>query len=156
MEIICGMYGLPQTGILANKLLKERLEVHGYHEVEHTLGLFYQKPRPIWFTLVVDDFEVKCVGKRHVEHRMSDLSEFCEMEEDWLGKLYCGITLDLNYEEGCVNTSMPNYVANQLTCYRHKAPKRLQNCPFEPEPVVYARNSEEMPKNVDSPSSIKR
>ena len=40
MEIIRGMYRLPQSGIVANKLLKERLEVHGYHEVEHTPGLY--------------------------------------------------------------------------------------------------------------------
>ena len=26
MRIVCGMYGLPQTGMLANNLLKERLE----------------------------------------------------------------------------------------------------------------------------------
>ncbi len=30
MEIRKGMYGLPQAGILANKLLKERLARHGY------------------------------------------------------------------------------------------------------------------------------
>ena len=87
MEIRRGMYGLPQSGILANKLLKERLEVHGYHEVEHTPGLFYHETRPIWFTLVVDDFGVKYVGKKHAKHLMKVLSEFYEMEEDWLGEL---------------------------------------------------------------------
>ena len=30
MEIQMGMYGLPQSGILVNKLLKERLSEHGY------------------------------------------------------------------------------------------------------------------------------
>ena len=48
------------------------------------------------------------------------------MEKDWQGKLYCGITLDWNYEKGYVDTSMPNYVAKQLIRYRHKAPKRPQ------------------------------
>jgi hypothetical protein len=32
MEIRRGMYGLPQAGILANKLLKKRLALHGYFE----------------------------------------------------------------------------------------------------------------------------
>jgi hypothetical protein len=32
-----GMYGLPQAGILANKLLKARLEPHGYCECNHTI-----------------------------------------------------------------------------------------------------------------------
>ncbi len=30
LRIVKGMYGLPQAGMLANKLLKERLEEHGY------------------------------------------------------------------------------------------------------------------------------
>jgi hypothetical protein len=32
MEISKGMYGLPQAGILANKLLKGQLVHHGYFE----------------------------------------------------------------------------------------------------------------------------
>jgi hypothetical protein len=32
MEIHKGMYGLPQVGILANKLLKKRLAKHRYYE----------------------------------------------------------------------------------------------------------------------------
>ena len=40
MEIHKGMYGLPQAGILANKLLKERLARHGYFEQPHTPGLW--------------------------------------------------------------------------------------------------------------------
>ena len=39
VEIRKGMYGLPQAGILANKLLKKRLAKHGYHECECTPGL---------------------------------------------------------------------------------------------------------------------
>ena len=33
MEIRRGMYGLPQSGILANKILKERLVKDGYFEL---------------------------------------------------------------------------------------------------------------------------
>jgi hypothetical protein len=40
MEIRRGMYGLPQAGILANKLLKKRLAEDGYFELPHTPGLF--------------------------------------------------------------------------------------------------------------------
>ena len=42
-EIVRGMYGLPQAGILANKLLEERLAVHDYYEVAHTPGIFTHK-----------------------------------------------------------------------------------------------------------------
>ena len=40
MGIRMGIYGLPPAGILANKLLKERIGKHGYYEVQHTPGLF--------------------------------------------------------------------------------------------------------------------
>jgi hypothetical protein len=40
MEIRKGMYGLPQAGFLANKLLKLRLARHGYFEQAHTPGLW--------------------------------------------------------------------------------------------------------------------
>ncbi len=40
MEIQKGMYGLPQAGILVNKLLKKRLALHGYFEQPHTPGLW--------------------------------------------------------------------------------------------------------------------
>ena len=52
------MYRLPQAGILANQLLKERLPQNDYFEVPHTPGLFQDKTRPVWFTLVVDDFGI--------------------------------------------------------------------------------------------------
>ena len=38
IEIKKGMYGLPQAGMLANKLLKHRLAMHGYYKVCHTPG----------------------------------------------------------------------------------------------------------------------
>ena len=39
VEIQKGMYGLPQAGMLANKLLKARLAKHGYYKCRHTPGL---------------------------------------------------------------------------------------------------------------------
>jgi hypothetical protein len=39
-EINKGMYGLPQAGLLANKLLKKRLNTHGYYQHRHTPGLW--------------------------------------------------------------------------------------------------------------------
>ena len=40
MFIHKGMYGLPQAGILANKLLKKRLAKYGYFKMPHTPGLW--------------------------------------------------------------------------------------------------------------------
>ena len=58
MKISRGMYELPQSVILAKKLLGKRLVKHGYHDLPHTPGLFRHETRQIWFTLVVDDFGI--------------------------------------------------------------------------------------------------
>jgi len=74
-EIQRGIYGPPQSGIFANKLLNKRLAKHGYFEVKHTSGIWRHIWCPIQFTLVVDDFGVKHVGKQHAEHLCKALKQ---------------------------------------------------------------------------------
>jgi hypothetical protein len=61
----CSMYSLPQAGLLANELLEKRLNKHGYQQSKLVPGLWKHDTRPIQFTLVVDDFSMKYVGKEH-------------------------------------------------------------------------------------------
>jgi hypothetical protein len=68
IEIRKGMYGLEQAGLLANQLLQTRLAPFGYYPARHTPGLWLHKTQPIFFTLVVDDFAIKYVGKQHAGH----------------------------------------------------------------------------------------
>ncbi len=63
-----GMYGLPQAGLLANELLKKRLNKHGYRQSKSVPVLWKHDTQPIQFTLVVDDFGVKYVGEEHAQH----------------------------------------------------------------------------------------
>ncbi|KAL7479054.1 hypothetical protein ACHAW6_004800 [Cyclotella cf. meneghiniana] len=74
MEIRRAMYGLPQAGILANRLPKQRLAKHGYFEVAHTPGLWKHISCPISFTLLVDDFGMK-YGNEHADHLLAALQE---------------------------------------------------------------------------------
>ena len=67
-EIRRGCYGLPLSGILANKELILRLEKEGYYEARTTPDLWRHKWIPIQFCLVVDDFGFEYVGKQHAEH----------------------------------------------------------------------------------------
>jgi hypothetical protein len=68
LEMRRAMWGLPQAGILANKLLRRRLLPHGYYERNNTPGLWKHETRLISFTLVVDNFGVKYVRREHVDH----------------------------------------------------------------------------------------
>ena len=93
MRIIRCIYGLPQAGRLANDSLKQRLAEEDYFEVDHTSGLFKHNCRPIWFTLVVDDFGIKYVGEEHQDNLLNILNKYYEMETNYNGELYCGINL---------------------------------------------------------------
>ena len=53
------IYIISQAGALKEKCLKENLAPHGYFEVTHTPGLWQHITRPIYLSLVVDDFGVK-------------------------------------------------------------------------------------------------
>jgi hypothetical protein len=68
IEIRKGMYVLKQAGLLSNQLLQTRLAPFGYYPGRHTPGLWLHKTRPISFSLVVDYFAVKYVGKQHADH----------------------------------------------------------------------------------------
>jgi hypothetical protein len=98
MEICRAMYGLPQAGILANKLLWQRLGHHEYVEVQHAPGLWKHISRSIRFNLCVDNFGVKYIGDKNLKHLFAALHMGTyDIVEDWAGNLYCGINLEWNY-----------------------------------------------------------
>eukprot|EP00957_Ditylum_brightwellii_P166630 12684276-Ditylum_brightwellii.AAC.1 len=125
------MYGLPQAGILANTLLTERLATNGYEPCHHTPGLWKHAWQPIWFSLAVDDFGIKYVGKEHVDHLFQTLHHWYKVAEDWSGERYHGITIEWDYEQGHVNLSMPGYICNVLMKFQHAMPKYQQDAPHK-------------------------
>ena len=156
MEIRRGCYGLPQSGILANKLLKKRMAQHGYFEVPHTPGLWKHVRRPVQFTLVVDDFGIKYVGDEHFEHLINALKEHYDVTIDKEGKLYCGITLDWDYNKRTLDISMPGYVKKQLIKYNHPMPKSPQHCPWSPQPIQYGSKTQDPIPPDESPALDKK
>ena len=82
------MYGLPQAVLSEQELLEQRLQKQGYTQSKATPGFGTHAWRPIRFTLVVDDFGVKYVGKEHADHVVRVLKENYKISEDWGGKIY--------------------------------------------------------------------
>jgi hypothetical protein len=109
-----GMYGLPQSGLLANKLLKKQLNKHFYQQSKLAPGLWKHDKWPIQFTLVANDFGVKYVGKEHVQHLKNTLEEHYKLTCDWTGTRYIWITLDWDYKKQQVHLLMPNYMKKAL------------------------------------------
>ncbi len=130
------MYGLPQSGLLANELLEKRLNKHGYRQRKLVPGLWKQDTWPIQFTLVVDNFGVKCVSEEHANHLKRALDEHYKLTCDWMGTRYIGITLDWNYTKRQVHLSMPNYVTKALKQFQHIA-KKCQYAQYPCIPIHY-------------------
>ena len=104
------MYGLPQSGILANDCLQAHLLEHGYEQAAHTPGLFNHETRPVTFSLIADDFGVKYVGEDHAQHLITTLQLLYRITIDWTGTKYCGLMLEWDYFARTVHVSMPGYV----------------------------------------------
>ncbi len=85
------VWGRPQAGIFANKLLWKRLAPHSYYECKNTPGLWKHMLQPISFTLVVDNFGVKYERKEDIDHLIAVIKTKYKLTEDWPGDLYCGI-----------------------------------------------------------------
>ena len=96
LEIVKGMYGLKQAGIIANMELTKHLNKFGYHPVQYTPGLWKHSTQAIIFTLFVDDFAIKSVSKQDAEHILQALRAKYTICTDWDASLYIGITLNWN------------------------------------------------------------
>ena len=151
LEIRKAIYGLPQAGILANKLLRQRLRPHGYYEVAHTPGLWKHISNPTQFTLTVDDFGVKYVGKENALHLINALRQHYDVEEDWDGKLYCGISLTWDYERRHVDIAMPGYVDKLLARFEHTAPHKPQHSPHIAPTRKFGNDAQEPVEHDDLP-----
>jgi hypothetical protein len=71
-----GMYGLPQAGIIAQQLLKERLQKHGYYQSQTTPSLWKHDTCPISLSVVIDNFGGKYVGKENAQHLLDTVRHY--------------------------------------------------------------------------------
>ena len=69
--------------------------------------------------LVVEDFGVKYVGQEHADHLIAALKDDYDIEVDMEGDKYVGISLDWDYAKGEVHLSMPGYVSEVLSRFKH-------------------------------------
>jgi hypothetical protein len=107
--------------ILANELLQRNLAKDGYQPTQHTHDLWKHDTRPISFSLVVDDFGVKYVGREHAEH--------------------C-LTLEWDYQKRTVDLSMPGYIKAALHKYQHTAPTHPEHAPHTWNPQIYGAKTQ--------------
>jgi hypothetical protein len=136
------MYGLKQSGLLANQLLQKRLAPFGYYLARYTPGLWLHKTRQIAFSLIVDDFAAKYVVKQHADHLRNALLQSYELTTDWEAKVYSGMSLKWDYKNRTYDISMPGYVSNVLSKFQQDAPKHPQHTPSRYVTPVYGEKTQ--------------
>ena len=114
IEVVRGMYGLPQAGSLGHDLLEERLNMEGYFQSQIVPGFWKHKTRPIQFVLVVDDFGIKYLKLADLDHLISTPEKHYDVTVDLEGKEYVKIELDWDYENERVHLSMAPYLQKAL------------------------------------------
>ena len=82
VEIQKGMPGLKQAGKIAHDRLREHFKKYGYAPVQRTPVLWKHNSTKIVFSLVVDDFGIKYIGKTDALHLIQALQNSYEITID--------------------------------------------------------------------------
>ena len=109
MEIRKGMPGLKQSDRIANDRFKIHLAQFGYAPVPGNPILLKHATRDITFSLIVDDFSVKYVGKDNADHLIQSLNKQYTISMDFIGSLFFGLHIQWDYTARTCNISMPYY-----------------------------------------------
>ena len=78
------------------------------------------------FSLIVDEFGVKYVGKRHADHLASVLRKYHDITIDWEGEKYTGIDLKWNYLKLTCCLSIEGYTREVIAKYGQPMPTKRQ------------------------------
>ncbi len=149
------MYGLPQANIIAQNLLTKQLNKAGYQQSKIMPGYWQHDWCPISFTLVVDDFGMKCIDKNTVKHLMSIIKQDYTIDTNWEGTQYLGLTLDWDYTKHKVHLSMPGYIKNALIHFSHEPPDKPQMQPYPHTTHTYSTTVQYAKAADSSPAATK-
>jgi hypothetical protein len=156
IKIQKGMHGLPQADILTQELLEKCLNKHGYCQSLITPGLWRHSFHPISFTLYVDNFGIKYVGREHVEHLSGILNEHYKCSQDWDEARYLGMNIGWDYINKNIHVSMLEYVPEALIRFQHAPSAKPQNQPYPHVKPMYSASKQYAEAADTSPPLSKR
>ena len=89
--------------------LRAHLTKFGFAPAPITLALWKHDTKSILFSLVVDDFGVKYIGKENADHLIQALQKLYTISINWTGSLFCGLTINWDYAAHTCYISMPKF-----------------------------------------------
>jgi hypothetical protein len=100
------MYGLPQTGIIAQELLEEHLRKAVHIQSCMLPGYWMHNWRPILFTLVATVLKSSISMKHMSTISSKTLKTDYANDDDWEGTRYLGMAIDWDYTKPEVHLTM--------------------------------------------------
>ena len=128
-EVVKGMYGLPQAGLLAQQRLVAHLAKSDYIQSSVVPCLFRHPTNGVTFVLVVDDFGVKFTNPEGQEHFLTTLRNLYSITVDAKGSQYLGMAIEHDKKLQTITISMPGYIARVLERFKDWAGTRLASTP---------------------------
>ncbi len=77
---------------------------------------------------MVDVFAIKYTREQDVIHLISVLKENYEITIDKTATKYIGLTIEWDYENKKVYTSMPGYLSKAFMRFKHEMPRKQSRC----------------------------
>jgi hypothetical protein len=128
-EVVKGMYGLPQSGLLAQQRLIKHLEKSEYTQSTVVPCLFSHPTNGITFVLVVDDFGIKFTNIEGRDHLLNTLRSLYKITTDAKGSQYLGMTITHDKVRHEITISMPGYIIKLLERFKEWAGTRCASTP---------------------------
>ena len=110
----------------------------------------WPKMRAVTFTLVVDNFGIKYVGERHLQHLLSALRDLYTISTDATGTHFLVLKPEWDYDLGTVTISMPGYVQVALTRFQHALPSRRQASPHAWTRPIFGQRAPQLAPSLDA------
>jgi hypothetical protein len=98
---------------------------------------------------------VKYTNKDDVEHLMNILKQDYEIDIDWEGTRYLGLTLDWDYKQHKVHLSMSGYLENALVRFGHEPSTKPQMQPHPHTIPTYSATVQYSKATDTSPAATK-
>ena len=108
-------------------------------------------PKTSFFSLVVDDFGVKYVGKDNANHLIQALKKIYTISINWYGALYYGLSIAWDYSFRTCKILMPSYLTEALNKFQHPPPLRQQESPHAWKKTVYCADVQYANRPNDPP-----
>jgi hypothetical protein len=158
LQINFGIYGLPQSGLLAQKKLKTHLADHGYIESLFTPCHFTHATDPIEFVLIVDDLGISTVGDGPAERLFEVLRKRYPLKIDNSGSKFLGFKVDFTYSDKlydrCCKLSMPGYVPAALKRFGIVLTHPV-HAAEDVQPITYGAKDQHIQLDISEPLDAK-